>query len=283
MRKNAHGPNTWRPSSLLPLRHSLPLWGWEVRGRALCDDGAPAVRARLTLVNAEGTQVASHIANRSGSFRLQAPGRGRYLLVAGCAGYFPEALPVVADTPLTTVEVLLVASSSIHGIVQEEGVTSPVAGALVLLMDAQGTMRRSTFTGEQGNYTFTGLEAGTYGLAVDHHHRRPTVRAVRVTPHSSSVVDITVRQQLVTVAGTVRDHGGAPVVAAPVALADASGLWLTTHTDAGGRYCFTSVPSGEYTVRAGHDPRGSQRLDVGDDRLDADLVIDPDSPGCSSS
>ncbi|MDO0929793.1 carboxypeptidase regulatory-like domain-containing protein [Streptomyces sp. TG1A-8] len=236
------------------------------------------MRARLTLVNAEGHQVASHIADRSGSFRLQAPGRGRYLLVAGCAGYFPEALPVVADTPLTTAEVLLVASSSIRGVVEEEGVASPVAGVVVVLVNAQGAVLRSTLTGERGDYAFTGLEAGSYGLAVGHQHRRPLVRTVVVEPHSSSVMHISVQQQLHTVSGTVRDHGGALVVGTPVALADASGLWLTTHTDGVGRYWFASIPSGEYTLRAGRGLRSSGQLDLGADRLDMDLVIDSEPP-----
>ncbi|MEV4847853.1 carboxypeptidase regulatory-like domain-containing protein [Micromonospora matsumotoense] len=251
---------------------------WEVQGRALRDDGVPVVRARLTLVNTKGHQVASHTADRSGCFRLQVPGRGRYLLVAGCAGYFPEALHVVADTPLTTAEVLLVASSSIRGVIEEEGVASPVAGVVVVLVDVQGAVLRSTLTNERGDYAFTGLEAGSYGLAVGHQHRRPLVRTVHVEPHSSSVMHISVQQRLHSVAGTVRDHQGAPVAGTPVALADASGLWLTTHTDGAGGYCFTSIPSGEYTIRAGLGPESNGRVDLSADRLDVDLIIDSETP-----
>jgi hypothetical protein len=277
--KEARRRTAWSRLASLLRRRSLPLPGWEVRGRATRDDGVPAVHARLSLIDAEGRRVSSHVADRSGAFRLRAPARGRYLLVAGCAGYFPDALPVVAAAPLTTAHVRLVASSSIRGTVREEGVAIPVARAVVVLIDALGAVLRCAVTGDQGGYAFTGLEAGTYSLAVDHRHRRPVVRPVRVTPHSCSVTDITVGQRLVTVAGVVRDRDGGPVAGARVTLADDSGLWLSTHTDADGRYRFTALPAGEYTLGAGPGPGGTRRLLLDDDRRGADLVVGPDSPG----
>ena len=156
----------------------------------------------------------------------------------------------------------------------------PIAGAAVLLLDANGNTLKQTTTDSQGRYAFTGLLPGTYQVRevtpaglIDGSERAGTVNGQPVGSLAGNdlVTGIVVgsgqsginydfcEHPPSSLAGNVyhdannnglRDAGETPIAGVEIMLVGVGGQSIaTTQTAADGRYSFTGLSAGQYSVR----------------------------------
>ncbi|MGW7259820.1 MFS transporter [Streptomyces sp. NPDC054834] len=226
-----------------------PLHGF-VRGA----ESAPVPQAAVTLISLSGRQLGRSVAQADGSYALDAPGAGSYVLIASADGYQPQASTVVVGEEPVSYDILLSGTSGLNGVVRAAGSALPVKDAMVIVTDVRGDLLATGNTGEQGEFGFAELVPGVVTVAVNATGFRP--RALPVEIGAAGVtridVDLDAGAQL---QGVVRAPHG-PLADARVTLVDAAGNVVgsaTTGTD--GAYAFADLDTGEYTVIAtGYPP-----------------------------
>ncbi|MFE9440711.1 MFS transporter [Streptomyces sp. NPDC006602] len=232
-----------------PVSGGIPVHGF-VRGV----ESAPVPQAAVTLISLGGRQLGRSVAQADGSYAVDAPGTGSYVLIASADGFQPQASTVVVGEEPVPYDILLSGTSGLSGVVRAAQSASPVKDAMVIVTDVRGDLLATTSTGEQGEFAFAELVPGTVTVAVNAAGHRPRALPVEIgaTGVTRIEVDLDAGAQL---QGVVRAPHG-PLADARVTLVDAAGNVVgtaTTGTD--GAYAFTDLDGGDYTVIAtGYPP-----------------------------
>ncbi|MGW2518634.1 MFS transporter [Streptomyces sp. NPDC001617] len=228
--------------------------GVPVRGFVRGNESAPVPQAAVTLISLAGRQLGRSVTQADGSYALDAPSVGSYVLIASADGFQPQASTVVVGGEPVAYDILLSGTSGLSGVVRAAENTLPVKDAMVIVTDVRGDLLATGSTGEQGEFSFAELVPGAVTVAVNAAGFRP--RALPVEVGGAGVtrieVDLDSGAQL---QGVVRAPHG-PLADARVTLVDAAGNVVgTSTTGADGAYAFTDLNSGEYTVIAtGYPP-----------------------------
>ncbi|MFF2853013.1 MFS transporter [Streptomyces sp. NPDC058001] len=238
---------------LMDGRAGIPVRGF-VRGA----ESAPVPRAAVTLISLAGRQLGRAVAQIDGSYAVDAPGSGSYVLIASADGFQPQASTVVVAGEPVAYDILLSGTSGLAGLVRAVDGGAPVAGAMVIVTDVRGDVLATGTTGDQGEFTFAELVPGPVTVAVNAPGHRPLALPVDVGSTGVTRIEVDLRAGA-QVLGTVRTPGGGPLHDARVTLVDAAGNVLgTARTGVDGAYGFTDLDSGEYTVIAtGYPPAAS--------------------------
>ncbi|MBU6535596.1 MFS transporter [Streptomyces mayonensis] len=228
--------------------------GIAVRGFVRGAESAPVPQAAVTLISLAGRQLGRSVAQADGSYTLDAPGAGSYVLIASADGFQPQASTIVVNDEPLAYDILLSGTSGLTGLVRALESGLPVKDAMVIVTDVRGDLLATAATGEQGEFSFAELVPGTVTVAVNAVGHRP--RALPVEVGGAGVTRVEVDLQTgAQVQGVVRAPHG-PLADARVTLVDAAGNVVgtaTTGTD--GAYAFTDLDAGEYTVIAtGYPP-----------------------------
>ncbi|MFE9645150.1 MFS transporter [Streptomyces sp. NPDC006365] len=230
--------------------------GVPVRGHVRGAESAPVSGAAVTLISLEGRQLGQAVAQGDGSYGVQAPGAGSYVLIAAADGYQPQASTVVVGDAPVTYDVLLSGTSGLAGVVRSADSGVRVAGAVVIVTDVHGGVLASGETDAMGEFTVSDLVPGTVTLAVNSAKHRPLALPVEI---GAGVTRVEVELHPgAHVRGTVLG-AGAPLSNARVTLMDAAGnVVATTTTGVDGAYAFSDLNSGAYTVMAtGYPPKAT--------------------------
>ncbi|MEU3410954.1 MULTISPECIES: MFS transporter [unclassified Streptomyces] len=228
--------------------------GTPVHGFVRGAESAPVAQAAVTLISLSGRQLGRSVAQADGSYALDAPGTGSYVLIASADGYQPQASTIVVGEEPVSYDILLSGTSGLTGVVRAAGSALPVKDAMVIVTDVRGDLLATAATGEQGDFALTDLVPGTVTVAVNASGFRPRALPVEVgaTGVTRIEVDLDAGARL---QGVVRAPHG-PLADARVTLVDQAGNVVgtaTTGTD--GAYAFTDLNGGEYTVIAtGYPP-----------------------------
>ncbi|MFC6880214.1 MULTISPECIES: MFS transporter [Actinomadura] len=229
-----------------------------VQGQVL-SGGRPVAGAAVTLIDAQGRQVAHAVSGGSGGYELNVAEEGRFLLVGSASGYRPEAAPLaVADEPID-LDLVLSGTGGLRGTVRgarpEGEAPAPLGDATVVAADGNGHVVASATTGPDGSFEMADLIPGGYTLAVRAAGHRPSALQATVNgdgPHDQDVV----LEPLTAVAGTVRGFDDRPLADIRVSLLDKAGnVVATTATAEDGTYAFSDVTGTDYTlVATGYAP-----------------------------
>ncbi|MEW2450334.1 DHA2 family efflux MFS transporter permease subunit [Streptomyces parvulus] len=228
--------------------------GIAVRGFVRGAESAPVPQAAVTLISLAGRQLGRSVAQADGSYVLDAPSAGSYVLIASADGFQPQASTIVVNDEPVAFDILLSGTSGLTGLVRALESGLPVKDAMVIVTDVRGDLLASAATGEQGEFSFAELVPGTVTVAVNAVGYRP--RALPVEVGGTGVTRVEVDLQAGSrVQGVVRAPQG-PLADARVTLVDAAGNVVgTATTGADGAYAFTDLDAGEYTVIAtGYPP-----------------------------
>ncbi|MFJ3235127.1 MFS transporter [Streptomyces sp. NPDC086787] len=232
-----------------PTSGGIPVHGF-VRGA----ESAPVPQAAVTLISLSGSQLGRSVARADGSYTLDAPGAGSYVLIASADGYQPQACTVVVGDEPVPYDILLSGTSGLTGTVRAAGSALPVGDAMVIVTDVRGDLLATGTTGEQGEFGFAELVPGVVTVAVNAAGFRPRALPVEIgaTGVTRIEVDLDAGARL---QGVVRAPHG-PLGDARVTLVDAAGNVVgTSTTGTDGAYAFADLDGGEYTVIAtGYPP-----------------------------
>ncbi|MGW7509632.1 MFS transporter [Streptomyces massasporeus] len=231
--------------------------GIPVRGRVLGADRAAVGGAAVTLISLGGKQLGRSVARGDGSYGVDAPSAGSYVLIASSEGYQPQASTLVVAGEPVAYDVLLSGTSGLAGVVRSADGGTPVAEAVVIVTDVRGEVLATGRTDVLGEFTVSDLVPGPVTLAVNSPKHRPLAQVVEVGAAGTTRVELELRPGA-QVRGTVRG-GGSPLSDARVTLVDAAGnVVATTRTGLDGAYAFSDLDTGAYTVIAtGYPPRAA--------------------------
>ncbi|MFJ5996760.1 MFS transporter [Streptomyces sp. NPDC092370] len=228
--------------------------GVPVRGFVRGAESAPVPRAAVTLISPTGRQLGRSVAQADGSYAVDAPGSGSYVLIASADGFQPRASTVVVNGEPVAYDILLSGTSGLTGLVKATENGQPVKDAMVIVTDVRGDLLANGITGEHGEFSFAELVPGAVTVAVNAAGYRPHALPVEVGGTGVTRVEIDLDSGA-RVQGVVRAPHG-PLADARVTLVDQAGNVVgsaTTGTD--GAYAFTDLDGGEYTVIAtGYPP-----------------------------
>ncbi|MFE9814009.1 DHA2 family efflux MFS transporter permease subunit [Streptomyces sp. NBC_00236] len=230
--------------------------GTAVRGVVRGAEGAPVDRAAVTLISLGGRQLGISVAQADGSYVLDAPGTGSYVLIASADGFQPQASTVVVGDEPLTYDILLAGTSGLAGTVRAAEGGTPVEGAMVIVTDVRGDVLATGKSGDAGEFTFGELVPGAVTVAVNAAGYRPLALPVEIGGQGVTRVDAAL-QSGALVQGIVRAGSGRrPLPDARVTLVDAAGNVIATSTTGeDGAYAFTDLDAGEYSVIAtGYPP-----------------------------
>ncbi|MER7725079.1 MFS transporter [Streptomyces sp. NPDC096323] len=233
-----------------------PVQGTAVRGVVRGAEGAPVGRAAVTLISLGGRQLGISAAQADGSYGLDAPGAGSYVLIASADGFQPQASTVVVGDEPLTYDILLAGTSGLGGTVRAAEGGSPVEGAMVIVTDVRGDVLATGKSGDAGEFTFGELVPGAVTVAVNAAGFRPLALPVEIGGQGVTRVDVAL-QSGALVQGVVRAGSGRrPLPDARVTLVDAAGnVVATSTTGEDGAYAFADLDAGEYSVIAtGYPP-----------------------------
>ncbi|MFJ8592062.1 MFS transporter [Streptomyces sp. NPDC093598] len=248
--------------------------GVPVRGFVRGAESAPVPQAAVTLISLAGRQLGRSVAQADGSYAVDAPGSGSYVLIASADGFQPQASTVVVNGEPVAYDILLSGTSGLTGLVRAAGNGQPVKDAMVIVTDVRGDLLANGTTGEQGEFSFAELVPGAVTVAVNAAGYRPRALPVEVGGTGVTRVEIDLDAGA-RVQGVVRAPHG-PLADARVTLVDQAGNVVgsaTTGTD--GAYAFTDLDGGEYTVIATGYPPVATALTVtgaGTDAHDIELA-----------
>ncbi|MFF4208975.1 MFS transporter [Streptomyces sp. NPDC001796] len=228
--------------------------GIAVRGFVRGGEGAPVPQAAVTLISLGGRQLGRSVAQADGSYAVDAPGTGSYVLIASADGHQPQASTIVVHDEPVSYDVLLSGTSGLSGVVRAAETGLPVKDAMVIVTDVRGDLLATATTGEQGTFSFAELVPGAVTVAVNAAGHRPRALPVEVGAAGVTRIEIDLDSGS-QVQGVVRAPHG-PLADARVTLVDAAGNVVgTATTGADGAYAFTDLNSGDYTVIAtGYPP-----------------------------
>ncbi len=247
--------------------------GIPVRGFVRGADSTPVPRAAVTLISLGGRQLGRSVAQDDGSYAVDAPSAGSYVLIAAADGHQPQASTVVVNGEPVSYDVLLSGTSGMTGVVRAADTGQPVKDAMVIVTDVRGDLLATGTTGEQGEFSFTELVPGAVTVAVNAAGYRPRALPVEIGATGVTRVEADLETGA-HVRGVVRAPHG-PLADARVTLVDAAGNVVGTATTGDdGAYAFADLDGGEYTVIAtGYPPVASALTVAGPGVDDHDIEL----------
>ncbi|MBO8194208.1 MFS transporter [Streptomyces oryzae] len=248
----------------------MPTSGHKVHGTVRNADGIGVARAAVTLISLSGRQLGRSVAHADGSYGLDAPGPGSYVLIAAADGHQPQASTIVVGEEPLSHDLLLSGTSGLAGQVRGLADGAPVQGAMVVVTDVRGEVLATGVTGQTGDYRFDELVTGSFTLAVNASGYRPTALPVEVQGQGTTRLDVDLAAGA-RVTGTVRaGTRRTPLPDARVTLVDAAGNVIATSTTGeDGAYAFTDLDAGDYSVIAGGYPPQANALHLTGPGVDA--------------
>ncbi|MEU9118328.1 MFS transporter [Streptomyces sp. NPDC048506] len=282
----AHAPSWAQPAAATapqPLQAYASAGGGDaapsgpsVHGFVRNAEGNPVPRSAVTLISLSGRQLGRAVAQANGSYALNAPGAGSYVLIAAADGHQPQASTVVVGDQPYGYDILLSGTSGLAGQVRSAVSGEPVDGAMVVVTDVRGEVLATGKTGAEGHFAFDELAPGTFTVAVNAAHYRPAALPVEVGGQGTTRIEVELLSGA-RVQGTVRAGADRrPLSDARVTLVDAAGnVVATSTTGEDGAYAFTDLDAGDYTVIASGYPPVATGLAVdarGVDGYDVELA-----------
>ncbi|WP_245672278.1 MSCRAMM family protein [Nocardia anaemiae] len=252
--------------------------GGALGGRVHREDGRPVSGAVLTLIEPGGRQVARASSAVDGGYAITAPEPGGYVLIVSAIGHQPTAVNVSVGQRSQRLDLTLVGSGELSGVVRTAGHGVPLSGAIVTLTDLRGEVVGSAVTGGDGTYVCHGVVSGVYTLVAVAEHMRPSATTLTVPDSGVLRHDIELAAMAVLSGAAWADGRAVPDVL--VSVLDAAGeVAATARTDENGCYVVTDLLEGQYTVVARGYPPVTGQVTVSGGEVAYDVRLGYDESG----
>lgn len=143
--------------------------------------------------------------------------------------------------------------ANLQGIVRGAGDQTPIQNTLVSVTEINTQNGGSTYSGDDGFYSFDGLFQGSYDITVTHpQYQTALLNGIVLLGGSTTGQDVSMSSLSCSISGVVFDSDtlGAGISGATVNAEKANGDIYTTQTVPGGVYSLPSLASGFYTLSA---------------------------------
>ncbi|MBL1074860.1 MFS transporter [Nocardia sp. 2] len=237
------------------------------------EDGHEIPDAVLTLIDERGHQLSRAIGEADGTYRIGVPRAGGYVLIVSANGYQPSAVTITVGRRPHQLDIALVGSGEVSGIVRSAGRGLPLADATITLTDSYGDVVGSAVTSAEGGYVCRGVLPGTYTLVAVADHMRPTALSLTVPESGMLRHDVELAPRAVLAGAAWTDAGHAIPDAQITVLDEAGDLIATTRTDDSGHYTVPDLAEGRYTVMARGYPPAFSRVTVADGEVAHDVQL----------
>lgn len=237
------------------------------------EDGQVVPDAMFTLIDQRGRQVSRAVGDPDGVYAIGVPHPGGYVLIVSATGYQPAAVSVTVGRRPHELDIALVGSGEVSGVVRSSGRGVPLPNATVTLTDSFGDVIGSAVTSAEGAFACRGVLAGTYTLVAVAEHMRPNAVALTVPESGMLRHDVELLPRPVLAGAALTDAGRAIPDAQITVLDEAGDLIAVTRTDDTGRYTVPDLEEGRYTVMARGYPPVFSRVAVADGAVDHDVLL----------
>jgi hypothetical protein len=234
-----------------------------VKGVVYRPDGiTPVANAEVSISNGSG-DLAFAVTNASGEYIQDFIPLGDFRLevfeaATGRRGFATATAYI--STPIVTVNINEMAIGQVQGTLFQSGALTPLSRWQIILRQTSPSGRSMSLvgtTGLDGRFTFPGVPVGEFSITASYKTELP-VSARGYLTREGEVVDIPlvatlVKPALGTIIGWVYHPDGTPAADVAVcAISPYSGECATlTTADADGRFTFTDVVLGHFSVQAG--------------------------------
>ena len=207
-------------------------------GRVTAPGGAALAGAVVTLSDGRGSATA----DPSGNYTIAGVPVGTYVATFAKVGYGTRATNITigsGDAHVTDME-LAVLSGTLSGHVTVSGSGGALAGVTVALSGAG----RSATTDASGNYTISGVPAGTYTATFSKAGYGSKTASVTIFGDDTQTANMDMATLIGTLSGHVTYPSGS-LANVTVTLSDGGG---SSKTDSSGNYTISGILPGVYTV-----------------------------------
>ncbi|PXX60903.1 EmrB/QacA subfamily drug resistance transporter [Nocardia tenerifensis] len=244
-----------------------------IGGRIRRENGQPVPDAALTLIDQRGHQVSRATGDAEGGYAIDVPESGNYVLIISAPGHQPAAVTVSVGQRAQRLDLTLLGSGELSGVVRSAVRGTPLYGATITLTDLRGEVVGAATTTADGRYTCHGIVSGTYTLVAVAEHMRPTATTLTVPDSGLLRHDIDLSPMAVLV-GSALAEDGRPVPDAQISVLNTTGdVTATARTDDNGRYLVTDLPQGQYTVVARGYPPSTSQVTVAGGEVNHDVKL----------
>ncbi|MBF6127642.1 MFS transporter [Nocardia brasiliensis] len=244
-----------------------------IAGYVRREDGHPVPGAALTLIDQRGHQVSRAGGDANGHYVIGAPEGGSFVLIVSAPGHQPAAVTVSIGQQPQQIDLTLLGSGELSGVVRSAGRGTPLPGATITLTDLGGEVVGAAVTVADGSYLCHGIVSGTYTLVAVAEHMRPSATTLTVPDTGLLRHDIELAPMAV-LAGAAWAEDGRVVPDAQISVLDATGeLTATARTDENGRYVVTDLPEGRYTIVARGYPPVTSQVTVAGGEINHDVKL----------
>ncbi len=213
--------------------------------------GLPIIGAsvQVSVRNSAGAVVASAFSDPSGNYLISGLSPGGYTVTVSASNYQGNSASAnVPPNGSVTVSMSLSPSpGEIQGGVLAQGTMTPIAGALVHVLDSNGSLVASSLTDSQGSFLISGLGGGHYTVISSAGGYLANQTGAIVQANAATVVQLLLDQDDGAISGTI-----SPVVpGAIVQLFDINNVLIASQVAAdNGSFLLNGIPSGSYVVTA---------------------------------
>ena len=224
-------------------------------------DGVPLANQSVTAYQQSSGQNIFATTDENGFYEFTGLASGGWTVFSSLGPDYqylnPPVVQLTEASPSAVIDLPFVSwpvgTSSISGVVTDAATGAPVAGVQVFTTGETVSHTITTFTDENGAYTFELLAAdnyhlGTFGAGYLSYFDET---AIPVAADQAVSFDIALIAANSTISGHVKDSDGTPVVGIIVQAYSADGNGNGTATDENGDYLIPDLGAIEYTVSVG--------------------------------
>ncbi|MFP3392647.1 carboxypeptidase regulatory-like domain-containing protein [Brevibacillus sp. SIMBA_040] len=251
----ASGVDSYSGGTLAPVSDTLDITvspAGSIAGVVLDQStNLPVAGAQVELYDLTPVLIGTTTTNIDGAYSFTGLAPGVYSVSVTASTYDPKIQFVTVLAGQTTRADILLPQSpgQVTGTVTDAAL-SPIAGALVKLINTSGVTVSQTVIGAGGAYQFVNVVPGAYTIAVSADTYQSATAAISVIRAQTTTQNVVLQTALAQLSGQVTDPGNIPIAGALVEVLNQAGILLTeTATDGAGTYVLNKLAQGVYQIR----------------------------------
>lgn len=208
----------------------------------------PIMGAQISVISGQ-TVVTTALTNSLGQYHI-ITSVGNYTVTASAQNYQTQSTGASVTNEGTAIKnfALQPFPGTITGTVTSATTTDPLVGAVVVAYQGR-TVYGYSLTDSNGNYTISGLAAGTYEVVAEATDYQIGHTSAIVTDGGTTIVDFALLDSPGALTGIVTDRcTGAGVGGVLVVVLDGTTPLSFGYTDSAGQYFIQNLPPGNFTV-----------------------------------